>query len=405
MRFEVNDILLWPMLRFIPTDVLREFDRFIVFNQGSVVMLTKTGRIYFFPHSINRIEIKDISNVRHHLVGGKLNGHRVVQMDSSGDTVLAVTDSAQLFVFGGGQEGQLGLGLRRNLQKPVLVRQDIRVVRGGRSHVLALGLDGSVWSWGRNTEGQLGIGNETEHALLKLKPNRDRVNVSERLKPTRVKCLDGGAVVDIHCDGNISMAVTQSMHIYIWGEIRKSPTAMHLSVPTSLTLPRQFTLKQVAILESSETFYATLLLLTTGGEFWFTRYRGGHYCSLPAKLGDRVFGELIQVKNESVAWPMVAMAVQPDSAIAVLQSHTGKLYHWKVGDTRLTKATSITSTVSDVFALHGKCHHTHRLVSIPNHLEQPWSNTFNNSCYGIYTWLIQVCFQVSFFYKRAVYLL
>jgi alpha-tubulin suppressor-like RCC1 family protein len=83
--------------------------------------------------------------------GGNLNtdGHE-----------LALTASGTVYAWGDNQEGQLGIGTLVDRDVPVLVPglPTISDVRAGGMHSLALDADGNVWAWGDNQYGQVGDG-------------------------------------------------------------------------------------------------------------------------------------------------------------------------------------------------------------------------------------------------------
>ena len=69
----------------------------------------------------------------------------------------------RLFTCGLGESGQLGHGSTEKLTLPKLViklQEKIRMVACGQLHTLALAqTQGLIYSWGSNSFGQLGIGN------------------------------------------------------------------------------------------------------------------------------------------------------------------------------------------------------------------------------------------------------
>ena len=61
-------------------------------------------------------------------------------------------------------EGNLGLGTTQDYQKPQQVGTDntwIDVSVGGSNWLLGIKKNGTLWAWGNNWIGQLGIGNDT----------------------------------------------------------------------------------------------------------------------------------------------------------------------------------------------------------------------------------------------------
>lgn len=63
-------------------------------------------------------------------------------------------------VCGNNYWSQTGLGIDKDMLETFtefVTPTPIAQISGGRDHTLALGINGSLWSWGRNDEGQLGI--------------------------------------------------------------------------------------------------------------------------------------------------------------------------------------------------------------------------------------------------------
>jgi alpha-tubulin suppressor-like RCC1 family protein len=80
---------------------------------------------------------------------------------------MAVGAEGQLWVFGNNYGGRLGLGHERHVREPTLLewegRPFIRAVACGSSHAVALGAEGSVWTWGR---AKSALGRDTELPLV-----------------------------------------------------------------------------------------------------------------------------------------------------------------------------------------------------------------------------------------------
>jgi alpha-tubulin suppressor-like RCC1 family protein len=72
----------------------------------------------------------------------------------------AVTVDGTLWCWGDNSEGQLGDGTEDSESTPVAVGsgQTWTMVAAGISHTCALATGGSLWCWGDNSAGQLGIG-------------------------------------------------------------------------------------------------------------------------------------------------------------------------------------------------------------------------------------------------------
>jgi alpha-tubulin suppressor-like RCC1 family protein len=82
---------------------------------------------------------------------------------------FAVTAMGELWAWGSNGSGELGDGTTTGQPLPILI-PGLPVIRavdggehGGQAHSIALGADGSVWTWGANDEGQLGDGTTTDN--------------------------------------------------------------------------------------------------------------------------------------------------------------------------------------------------------------------------------------------------
>lgn len=74
--------------------------------------------------------------------------------------VLALKSDGTVWAWGDNAKGQLGIGKVSNFEsKPVQVQglTDVMAVAAGKQHSVALKSDGTVWVWGSNNFGQLGV--------------------------------------------------------------------------------------------------------------------------------------------------------------------------------------------------------------------------------------------------------
>ena len=96
-----------------------------------------------------------------------------VQVSGKGFHTMAIKDNGTLWATGNNTYGQLGLGdtSDRNTFTQVGTDEDWLTVSAGRNHTLALKKDGTLWAWGGNyltngnvsgREGILGIGNNVQ---------------------------------------------------------------------------------------------------------------------------------------------------------------------------------------------------------------------------------------------------
>ncbi len=89
-------------------------------------------------------------------------GSNVTQVAAGDNHSLAVISDGSVWSWGANTSGQLGTGSTQSSASPQLVSGisgTVTQVAAGESHSLSLGSDGTVWAWGDNQFGELGDGN------------------------------------------------------------------------------------------------------------------------------------------------------------------------------------------------------------------------------------------------------
>jgi alpha-tubulin suppressor-like RCC1 family protein len=83
---------------------------------------------------------------------------------------LAIKANGSLYAWGFNDQGQLGQGNKLSQTSPVQVTgySDWVALAAGYSHSLALRANGALYAWGYNNSGQLGLGDTAEHLLPAL---------------------------------------------------------------------------------------------------------------------------------------------------------------------------------------------------------------------------------------------
>ena len=187
-----------------------------------------------------------------------LQGHQVVAVSCGASHTAAVTSNGNVFCWGSGEDGQLGLGSRESFRSPMMVElgglgalRVTQVVCGGR-HTLVLTSNGLVFSWGRGFHGRLGHGDDSSLDAPKVIGALSGMRIVKigagaqhsmaltdvgdvfsfgigddgqlghnsylsQWTPRRVEKLTGMDVDAIACGGNHSAALTRDGRIYTWG--------------------------------------------------------------------------------------------------------------------------------------------------------------------------------------------
>jgi uncharacterized repeat protein (TIGR01451 family) len=136
----------------------------------------------------------------------------VVSVAAGRQFSLAVKSDGSVFAWGENNTGNLGIGSDAIVVKPLPVPvtgfgsgSGVIAVAAGGNHALALKSDGSVWAWGRNGNGELGLGGAQGIPAT--------VNV-----PTQVVGLGpGSGVIAIAAGGVHSMALKSDGTVLTWG--------------------------------------------------------------------------------------------------------------------------------------------------------------------------------------------
>ena len=147
-----------------------------------------------------------------------LEAFSIEQIAAGGRHTVALTKDGMVFTWGASDRGQLGLGLDAMLNggdggsdhkfaRPQRVRAldgvSVAQVATGDNHVLALDTSGTVWAWGDNAEGQLGIG-----------------TFAASHSPVPVSGLRGVPIVRVACGSVHSLALSAGGDVYAWGSNR-----------------------------------------------------------------------------------------------------------------------------------------------------------------------------------------
>jgi len=141
----------------------------------------------------------------------EIESQGVRQIAVGGKHTLALSDSGDVYAWGSGSKGQLGLGKKRSFPSPQLVwglmRKGVRQIAAGEAHSLALTYNGHVYSWGYGGNGQLGHNNKATQPLPKPIVYLNEKVSSE--KSSTVRLIGAGA--------RHSVAVLGNGELYMWG--------------------------------------------------------------------------------------------------------------------------------------------------------------------------------------------
>ncbi|KAL1023560.1 hypothetical protein UPYG_G00042400 [Umbra pygmaea] len=161
-------------------------------GDSHIVLLTKEGRVIMI----------DSDNSPRTL---KISCNRVTQVACGDQHSVALTQDCQVFTWGHNTSGQLGLGLdipTSMTPEPIKTLSGIPLdqITAGGDQSFALSHSGAVFGWGKNTTGQLGLGDTTN-----------------RHGPTQVDCLNLKKTVFISCGEEHTAVLTKGGVVLTFG--------------------------------------------------------------------------------------------------------------------------------------------------------------------------------------------
>ncbi|CAD7938940.1 unnamed protein product, partial [Amoebophrya sp. A120] len=142
----------------------------------------------------------------------------VAQVECGANHVLLLSDDGLIYSWGSQEQiGRGNAGLNDFDPKPGLIntiRKDAKMlhciqIACGTDHSLALTADGQVFAWGKGKSGQLGV------PLTHFDKAQFVVRNPELLSPS---FFGGEAVQRIAANGRSSCATTVSGRLFVWGE-------------------------------------------------------------------------------------------------------------------------------------------------------------------------------------------
>ncbi|KAH0908901.1 hypothetical protein HID58_032222 [Brassica napus] len=134
-----------------------------------------------------------------------LDDHQIVSVTCGADHTVAYSQSRmEVYSWGWGDFGRLGHGNSSDLFTPLPIKAlhgvRIKQIACGDSHCLAVTMEGEVQSWGRNQNGQLGLG-DTEDSLV----------------PRKIQAFEGIRIKMVAAGAEHTAAVTEDGDLYGWG--------------------------------------------------------------------------------------------------------------------------------------------------------------------------------------------
>ena len=168
--------------------------------------VTADGSVFAFGFNhFGELGVGDTENRRvPTLLRGELENKSVLQVAAGSDHTMFVTADGLVFACGDNGNGELVVGDTENRLVPTLVTGQLQgkavvYAAAGDDHTLCITADGSLFAWGDNDFGQLGVG-DTE----------------DRSVPTLVTALQGKQVVQVSAGDRHTICTTADGSVSTW---------------------------------------------------------------------------------------------------------------------------------------------------------------------------------------------
>jgi alpha-tubulin suppressor-like RCC1 family protein len=123
-------------------------------------------------------------------------------ISSSSTHTMAIGIDGTLWAWGNNANGQLGNGTTSKAESPVKIGIDTnwKMVSCGDGFTIAIKTNGTLWSWGKNNNGQLGNGSSTTYS-----------------SPRQVGTDTNWKKIDTDTEGNSAIALKTDNTLWSWG--------------------------------------------------------------------------------------------------------------------------------------------------------------------------------------------
>eukprot|EP01084_Bolivina_argentea_P117998 209452_1 len=142
-----------------------------------------------------------------------LNEYKIISVSAGDCFSMFVCDNGNVWSCGQNHYGQLGCGNSEICEKQVgkveyFEVENIKIIQivCGHDHSIALDVNGNVYGWGGNANGECGVGYDV-----------DFMRDCGIHTPTKIDTLDGNVIVDIKCGSYHSGCIVKDGKYYIWG--------------------------------------------------------------------------------------------------------------------------------------------------------------------------------------------
>ncbi|KAL1833223.1 hypothetical protein ACET3Z_002874 [Daucus carota] len=181
-------------------------------------------------------------DVGKHQDSGTLS-EKIIQIAAGESHTLALTGDGSVYSWGRGMFGRLGTGSEEDKLIPTRVNFELDKVKivgiaAGSYHSLALADNGSVWSWGYNSYGQLGYEGENSSLPHLVEGFHDLESPDSITDRSKTKTTPSLKISSVKAGGMMSLAIDNLGALWMWGNCPQNILGSEAEVlPSSSSTP------------------------------------------------------------------------------------------------------------------------------------------------------------------------
>ncbi|RKG77780.1 RCC1 domain-containing protein [Corallococcus terminator] len=246
---------------------------------------------------------------------------------------LFLTKDGEVWAWGQNVFGQLGTGsTSTNQPQPTRVSglPAIKAVAAGIYHSLALDMNGDVWVWGQNGNGQAGLGAVGGTVLV----------------PTRLATLSG--IQSIAANGNFSLALGADGRLWAWGQNASGQVGVGF---TSFAEPTPFEVPGLPTIRTMAAGVNHALALDADGKVW------GWGLNTSAQVGTGVTSAAVLTPTQVAGVPRATALAAGAGHSLLVDEQFGNVWAWgqntfgQVGTGSASSIVTAPRAVDGVFAV------------------------------------------------------
>ncbi|XP_044743176.1 X-linked retinitis pigmentosa GTPase regulator-like [Chrysoperla carnea] len=269
----------------------------------------------------------------------------IIDIACGDEFTIVLCQNGRLFSFGSNEYGQLGLGHKKTVNRPSCIKTlkpfKVKLIACGRSHSIAVNEYNHIYTFGNNSDGQLGQSNTIDKDI-----------------PTKIEdspTKSNGKIIQVSAGSNHSAVLTEKGRLYIWGSNTEGQLGLSIdtkvekiTAPTMVAVPEK-------IIHISCGYYHSGFVTENGNAYTFGENENGKLaCGLNENgqlgIGDeniKVVSEPVII-NKNIFENSDIMNVSCGERHTAFVTKTGKLF--TCGDSKYGKLCNLSETNDSEFS-------------------------------------------------------